>query len=183
MRYLVRLMKMEDTARVTQIDREVFPTEKMPTNFANELNNCLAHYVVVCDENRSDNNIIIGVAGLWVLGGEAHVASIAVQPEYRSQGLGELLLISLIELAMEHNCNLITLEVRSSNQIAHNLYIKYGFTVRGVRQAYYTDNQENATIMTVDGINEALFGELFKRLKRGHYIRNGHSRIQLSTSL
>ncbi|MDD4874566.1 MAG: ribosomal protein S18-alanine N-acetyltransferase [Dehalococcoidales bacterium] len=183
MPYYIRLMKMEDTALVSEIDREAFPTMKMPTNFENELNNCLAHYIVACDKKGSGNTNIIGVGGLWILVGEAHIVNIAVQPEYRRQGIGELLLISLIELALEFNCSLITLEVRASNNIAQNLYLKYGFTVRGFRRGYYTDNREDATVMTVDSINKALFSELYIRLKKEYYIKNGCSKIQLSTSL
>ena len=48
----VRLMRKEDIARVTEIDREVFPTPWPQANYGRELENRLAHYVVACDERE-----------------------------------------------------------------------------------------------------------------------------------
>ena len=191
MAYYVRLMRAEDIARVSEIDREIFPTMKIPTNFESELKNCLAHYIVVCEDRISvfeENEPaacenIIGYAGLWILVGEAHIVNIAVKLEYRCKGIGELLLISLFEMALGENCKLVTLEVRPSNIIAQSLYEKYGFTVRGVRKGYYTDNREDAVIMTVDNISSNLFEERYKKLKIEHYTRWGFAKIKLTASL
>jgi len=189
--YYVQLMKNGDIPPVTKIDREVFPDMKMPTNFDNELKNCLAHYVVACKDNLAvpgqneeiDSNSIIGYAGLWIMVGEAHVVNIAVSRDFRGKGIGELLLIALFEMAMNACCNLITLEVRASNFIAQKLYEKYGFTVRGVRQGYYIDNREDAVIMTVDDINSRAFEDKFEKLKSGHCQKWGASEIKLSAPL
>jgi ribosomal-protein-alanine N-acetyltransferase len=137
------------------------------------LKNCLAHYIVAChdelskpdDERIADADNIVGYAGLWILVGEAHVVNIAVKQNYRGRGIGELLLISLFEMAMDACCNLITLEVRSSNFIARKLYEKYGFTITGIRPGYYLDNREDAVIMTVNDIKGENFEEWFKKLK------------------
>jgi [ribosomal protein S18]-alanine N-acetyltransferase len=186
--YRVRLMRVEDIPRASEIDREVFPTMKIPTNFENELKNCLAHYIVVCDDRmpaigQNDGEYIIGFAGLWILVGEAHVVNIATKPDYRRRGIGELLLLSLIELALNEYCNLLTLEVRASNGIAQKLYEKYGFTVRGARKGYYTDNREDAIIMTVNDIGSSPFQELYKKLREAYYIRWGIPDIKLTPSL
>ena len=191
MSYCVRLMRVEDIPRASEIDREVFPTMKISTNFDNEFKNCLAHYIVVYEDrilvtgqsevNGDDN--IIGFAGLWILVGEAHIVNIAVKPDSRRKGIGELLLMSLIELALDENCNLITLEVRPSNDIAQKLYAKYGFTVRGIRKGYYTDNREDAVIMTVDNMNSNPFREQFKQFKKEYYTRWGAAKIKLSAPL
>jgi [ribosomal protein S18]-alanine N-acetyltransferase len=178
--YYVRCMKMEDIKRATDIDREAFPTMIMPTNFESEFRNSLAHYVVACDEEKAGDDNIIAIAGIWVLVSEAHIVNIAVQPGYRCRGIGELLIISLIQLALDNNCNMMTLEVRVSNGIAQNLYLKYGFTIKGIRRRYYTDNREDAIIMTADNIHIAPFKELYDRLKKEHYIKYGCSRIRLS---
>ena len=71
---------------------------------------------------------VTGFAGFWIMAGEAHITSIAVREFRRRQGIGELLLISMINLAAELNTRIITLEVRASNTIAQGLYYKYGFT-------------------------------------------------------
>ena len=48
----VRMMCKEDVEQVTEIDREAFPTQWPPANYKHELRNRLAHYLVVCDDNR-----------------------------------------------------------------------------------------------------------------------------------
>ena len=91
---------------------------------------------------------MLGYAGLWLLIDEAHISTIAVAPEWRGRGLGELLLASLLERAISIGADVATLEVRASNLVAQNLYRKYRFTVVGVRKGYYTDNFEDALVMT-----------------------------------
>jgi len=121
-------------------------------------------------DNRSrstTNQRILGVVGLWIMAGEAHISTIGVRPAYRRQGLGELLLISAIELAQIRHAHLITLEVRASNSVAQALYEKYGFIKAGVRRGYYSD-REDAVIMTTDAITSAPFQSQFQRLKEAH---------------
>lgn len=91
---------------------------------------------------------VLGYAGFWLMVDEAHVCTIAVHPRWRGQGLGELLLLSLLERGDEQGACLATLEVRASNHVAQELYRKYEFTVVSVRRRYYSDNDEDAYIMT-----------------------------------
>ena len=79
---------------------------------------------------------IVGFAGIWVLADEAHITNIAVRQRYQLRGIGELLLISIIDLAKELKASIMTLEVRTSNIAAQNLYSKYGFTQVGIRRDY-----------------------------------------------
>ncbi len=187
MSYFVRLMTVEDIPAVSKVDRQVFPDMQMPTNFVKELNNCVAHYIVACREKPSNaadvENNIVGYAGLWIMVGEAHMVNIAVDYDYRRCGIGELLLIALIELALNMCCNMITLEVRVSNVTAQKLYEKYGFTVEGMRKGYYTDNREDGFIMTVDDINGGAFKELFKKLKNDYRKKRGAAEIILTAPL
>jgi ribosomal-protein-alanine N-acetyltransferase len=111
---------------------------------------------------------ILGFAAVWFMADEAHLANIAVREAYRQRGVGELLLISVIKLAIEHNARFITLEVRFTNKIAQALYKKYGFVEVGTRRAYYTDNREDALLMTADGITLAPFEENFLRLSQAY---------------
>lgn len=108
---------------------------------------------------------IIGFAGLWLMVDEAHVTTIAIHPEYRGHGLGELLLVSLIDIAYTIGARWVTLEVRVSNYTAQNLYRKYGFREAGVRHRYYSDNQEDALIMWTDEINTLTYRQRFQELK------------------
>jgi len=111
---------------------------------------------------------IIGFAGFWVIADEAHITNIAVREAYRQQGVGELLLISIIDLAIELKARIITLEVRASNLAAQSLYSKYDFTQVGLRRGYYTDNREDAVLMSTEDITSASFQAHFQQLKQAH---------------
>lgn len=165
MPFCVRLMRRGDVDRVAAIDREAFPTMLPPANFQREMDNPLARYIVACDGKSKP---VIGFAGFWIMAGEAHIVNIAVMQSYQRRGIGELLLTSLIELAVKMEASLITLEVRTSNTSASKLYGKYGFTVRGIRKGYYSDNREDAIIMTVDDIGSPLYRVKVNKLKKEH---------------
>ena len=194
-------MCQADLTQVTEIDREAFPTQWPPPNYRHELQNKLAHYIVVSDDtktfeepevkpknglfwlasrikrwlnlNRSPDNdsspvkkqYIIGFAGIWVLADEAHITNIAVRQPYQRQGIGELLLISTIDLAKEMKASIMTLEVRASNLAAQNLYSKYGFTQAGIRRGYYLDNREDGVIMSTEDITSASFQSRLQQLR------------------
>ncbi len=112
-----------------------------------------------------DLTSIIGFAGLWLMVDEAHITTIAMHPDFRQRGLGEFLLVSLIDTAYEIGARWVTLEVRVSNMVAQSLYRKYGFHQAGVRHRYYSDNQEDALIMWTDEINSPAYKQKFQALK------------------
>ena len=108
---------------------------------------------------------IVGFAGLWLMVDEAHITTIAMHPDYRRHGLGELMLASLIDISYDIGAKWVTLEVRVSNYAAQNLYRKYGFREAGLRHRYYSDNQEDALIMWTDEINSPAYKQKFMELK------------------
>ena len=114
-----------------------------------------------------------GFVGLWYVADEVHIVSIGVRSEYRGLGLGEMLLISAIEQARQMKTRVMTLEVRMSNYVAQNLYKKYGFTRRGVRKGYYTDNREDALIMTSTPLGTDDYARSFRALSIAHEHRWG----------
>ena len=130
-------------------------------------------------EASASNQRVVGLVGLWIMAGEAHITTIGVRGAYRRQGIGELLLISVIELALMRNAQVVTLEVRISNSVAQALYEKYGFTKAGVRRVYYTDNREDALIMTTDTIASESFQSRFQWLKQAHAERWGPALCQI----
>jgi ribosomal-protein-alanine N-acetyltransferase len=115
-----------------------------------------------CQE--TSNHLILGFAAVWFLADEAHLANIAVRSAYQRQGVGEHLLLSVLKTAIDHNARFITLEVRASNTAAQALYSKCGFIEVGSRPGYYTDNKEDAVLMTIDGITSIPFLNEFTRL-------------------
>jgi len=176
MTYRVRKMRWEDVEQVWGIDLTCFPTMLPPTNYKTEFINPMAHYLVVYDDAQqtiedasgNQNVRILGFIGLWYMASEVHIINLAVHPDYRREGIGELLLIHGIELSVELKAILITLEVRVSNLAAQALYAKYGFTQRGVRHAYYLDNREDAVIMTLDDMGSPAYREAFEGLKKAY---------------
>ena len=125
------------------------------------------------EEIEASREPIVGFVGVWLTLDEAHIVTIAVRESHRGRGLGELLLIAAIALATLNDQDIVTLEVRASNQAAQALYEKYGFKKVGVRHRYYSDNHEDAVIMTTDSIHSAPYQELCQRLRREHRERCG----------
>lgn len=194
-------MRKEDVAQVTEIDREAFTTQWPSPNYRQELQKRLTYYMVAFDDEKAANkpetkpsrlgrlfsfypffsnkqplpsgHYIVGFVGLWILADEAHVTSIAVREAYRRRGIGELLLISGINLAMELKARTVTLEVRYSNVAAQNLYARYGFTQVGVRRGYYMDNREDAVIMSTEDITLAPFQARLQHLRQVHHDKWG----------
>jgi ribosomal-protein-alanine N-acetyltransferase len=93
---------------------------------------------------------IIAYGGIWLMVDEAHITTFAVDPGWRRQGVGEALLLALLDLAQARHAREATLEVRLSNLPARRLYEKYGFRPVGLRPHYYSDNGEDALIMTTE---------------------------------
>ena len=116
--------------------------------------------------DHNDQPFIVGVVGFWLLYDEVHITTIAVRGSHRRLGLGELLLHASIEMAVALRARVVTLEVRATNTDAQALYEKYGFHQSGVRRGYYTDNNEDALIMTTDSLESASFRDGFQLLKQ-----------------
>jgi ribosomal-protein-alanine N-acetyltransferase len=103
---------------------------------------------------------VVGYSGMWIMVDEAHITTIAVDPAYRSEGIGELLLLALLERAQDRGAGEATLECRVSNDVAQRLYRKYTFRDAGIRKRYYSDDGEDALIMT----SEPLVSPIFQRV-------------------
>ena len=121
---------------------------------------------------------LAGYVGLWFQGNEAHITEIAVWERLRGNGIGELLLIGSVRAAMENGSTVLTLEARVSNFIAQRLYEKYGFHQAGLRKGYYSDNREDAVIMTTGPIHSNEYRDLFHQLQGKFLERWGEIRIE-----
>jgi hypothetical protein len=108
---------------------------------------------------------MVAYGGIWLMVDEAHVTTFAVHPRYRRRRIGERLLLSLMDLAADRHAREATLEVRLSNLAARRLYEKYGFRPVGIRPRYYSDNQEDALIMTTEPLAEPSMTERIARLR------------------
>ena len=143
-RVVVEPMRHEDVPAVHEIERLSFRTPWPAYAFEQELRgNRLARYVVARAGDR-----VVGFAGVWLMVDEAHVTTFGVHPDWRRQGIGRQLLLNLAELSVVIGARRMTLEVRASNAAAQALYRAFGFEVAGRRHRYYTDDGEDALIMT-----------------------------------
>ena len=157
----IRPMAIADLPAVQLIERASFTTPWPPQAYRQELeSNRLAAYLIgeIGDE-------IVAYGGVWLMVDEAHVTTFAVHPRYRRRGIGERLLLSLIDLSIARRAREATLEVRLSNLGARRLYEKYGFRPVGIRPRYYSDNQEDALIMTTEPLAGADMTERIARLR------------------
>src|SRR3972149_5183660 len=157
----VATMTAADIPTVLEIERRSFPTPWPRDAYTHELDhNRTAVYLVARREEA-----IVGFAGMWVVMDEGHITTIAVDPPARGQGIGERLLIALIDRASERGARWIQLEVRRSNVAAQNLYRKYGFRDVGVRRHYYSDNGEDALVMWTGSMLEEEFQQRYRALR------------------
>ena len=116
---------------------------------------------------------LAGYVGIWFQGDQAHITEIAVRGALRGRGIGELLLIGTVRVALQQGLDEVTLEARVSNFIAQRLYDKYGFNEVGIRKRYYADNREDAVIMTTDPIHARAYREKFAGLQQRFLERYG----------
>ena len=140
----VRAMRMGDIPAVHEIERASF-SEPWPEHaLRQELSgNRLAKYLVAERDGR-----IVGYAGVWLMIDEAHITTFGVLPDARRTGVGLRMLVAVADLALELGAARMTLEVRPSNQPARELYARLGFAEVGRRPRYYSDDGEDALIMT-----------------------------------
>jgi len=157
----VESMRLEDLDAVHAIERASFSTPWPPHAYRSELEaNRLASYLVV---RAADT--IVAFGGLWLMVDEAHITTFAVHPAWRRRRIGERLILALLDLAIERHATDATLEVRLSNLPARRLYEKYGFRPVGVRPGYYSDDQEDALIMTTAALTSAPMTDRLARLR------------------
>jgi [ribosomal protein S18]-alanine N-acetyltransferase len=137
-------MRMADVPAVLEIERLSFSAPWPAFAFEQELTaNRLAHYRVVRLGDR-----VVAFGGIWLMVDEAHITTFGVHPDHRRRGIGRRLLLQLAEVAVELGSARMTLEVRVSNEPAQALYRSFGFVVSGRRVAYYSDDGEDALVMT-----------------------------------
>ena len=149
-RVVVDAMRLEDVPAVHEIEQLSFRTPWPTHAFEQELRgNRLARYVVA-----RAGDIVVGFAGVWLMVDDAHVTTFGVHPDWRRQGIGRHLLLNLYELSVALGARQMTLEVRVSNGAAQALYRSFGFEVAGRRPRYYSDDGEDALVMTTPPLTD-----------------------------
>ena len=173
-RYLVALESADeaegalDTQAATTIAPQTFTSSESSPSRLNQFVSSFRRLIVNQHQPHpaANHRRVVGFVGMWYMMDEAHITSIAVRESHRRRGIGELLLRSAIQLALELGCQQVTLEVRVSNLAPQALYQKYGFQPTGLRRRYYSDNGEDALVMSTDCITSASYQQMFQRLKQ-----------------
>ncbi len=136
-------MENEDLEQVVRIERSSFRHPWSISSFQGEMRINKYAYYIVAKENADD--LVIGYTGTWMIFEEAHITTMAVDPDFRKKGVANFLMKHLLRKFKDRGVTYSFLEVRSSNYPAQKLYEKYGFTIAGRRKNYYCD--EDAIIM------------------------------------
>lgn len=145
-----RPMKLEDIPRVREIDVLSFSLPWPEKSYQFELTQNPSTLAIVNElVPPGAMPIIIGMVVVWILLDEAHIATIAIHPNFRGHGIGKKLLAETLRQSIKRSAILATLEVREHNHIAQQMYAKFGFEIVGRRPKYYLDNNEDAVIMTL----------------------------------
>ena len=124
-------------------------TSKEPDSLADRLNP--SHWFRPAPQpTPPSRRNVVGYGGFWFIVDEAHISTIVVHPDWRGQGVGESMLVNMLEQALDLGALTATLEVRVTNAPAQALYRKYEFEQTGRRKRYYRDNGEDALLMTAE---------------------------------
>lgn len=152
-------MRVADIPAIHRIEHASFPMPWPDHAFRQELqSNRMAHYLVAWAGDE-----VVGYAGVWYMVDEAHITTFAVAPSTRRRGVGSRLMVAILRLAVELGASVATLEVRLSNLPARRLYGRFGFKPVGIRPRYYSDNGEDALILTTDRVSSR---EMIERVDR-----------------
>ena len=144
----VEPMRLVDVPEVIEIERLSFTSPWPAFAFEQELKaNRLAHYLVARLDDR-----VVAFGGIWLMVDEAHITTFGVHPAHRRRGIGRRLLLGLADKAIELGSVRMTLEVRVNNVVAQALYGSFGFQEAGRRVAYYSDDGEDALVMTTPSL-------------------------------
>jgi ribosomal-protein-alanine N-acetyltransferase len=144
-------MRRRHLRGVMAIERRVYPRPWSPSLFLSEIGDehTRAYFV-----GRVDRRIVT-YGGLICYGDEAHITTIAVDPEFHRRKIGTRMLYELMRTAIDMGATATSLEVRVSNWNAQRLYSDFGFRPVGVRKNYYQEVNEDALVMWVDDIQSA----------------------------
>jgi ribosomal-protein-alanine N-acetyltransferase len=170
LRVVLRPMVTRDLTAVRRIERAAYTDAWSRRVFEQELRNGFAHYFVAEVQGRRTRGErglvrrvlahggrppLAGFAGVWFMGDQVHVVTVATDPKYEGRGLGARLLLECFAQAREAEMDTLALEVRVSNDRARALYERYGFRVAGRLRGYYQDDGEDAFVMVTPSLGRA----------------------------
>ena len=141
MKLLLEDMTRDHLGQVVDIEAAVFtnPWKHRDFEFALKRKNSLCQVVLV------EDNVVGYVVG-FLIEREFHLADFAITPAFQQKGFGKQALHASFEM-LNKKAQVVSLEVRMSNQVAIDLYKELGFETIAIRKAYYTGPCEDALVM------------------------------------
>ena len=144
----IRRMTLDDIPDVIELDTLSFSLPWPERSFRFEL---IENPASRCWVAELDGRVV-GMIVAWMLVEEAHIATIATHPTYRRQGVAKKLLTYALRYMSKEGAITSFLEVRENNIVAQEMYRKFGYEEVGRRRHYYKDTNEDAILMTLNGL-------------------------------
>jgi ribosomal-protein-alanine N-acetyltransferase len=112
------------------------------------------------------DNHVIGFAGLLFAAADGHVTTVSVDPDWQQHRVATRMLLVLVDRALQHGVEALTLEVRPSNKAAVALYGRFGFAPVGVRKNYYRETNEDALVMWATDVQSEAYRTRLEGVRR-----------------
>lgn len=145
-----RRVEADDLPRLMEIERAGFRHPWSEQQLRTELTNAWSTMLAAVEAGPDGAERMAGYVIVWVVHDELHVLNVATAPEDRRRGVGRALMEEAHRLGRSRACRLSTLEVRRSNAPAIALYRALGYRQVGMRPRYYTEENEDALLMTLE---------------------------------
>jgi len=148
---------IEQVTSPDQIDAVLAIEEASFTNpwtrvmYLAELENAGVSY---CFLAKEADGRVVGFCSFWRVLDELHINNLAVLPDFRRRGVASALLTHVLAEGQALGARRATLEVRRSNDPARLLYERFGFSVAGLRRAYYTKPVEDALVLWRENLSD-----------------------------
>ena len=155
-------MRRRHLRSVLRIEALVYPRPWSASLFMSELalRGTRAYHVA------KSGNAVVGYSGLMLGSEDAHVTTIAVDPDWQRRGIGTLLMLNMARASLERGARNMTLEVRVGNTGAQALYHRFGFAPAGIRKNYYSETNEDALVMWATDIDASAYGLRLEEIER-----------------
>ena len=141
-------MALDDLPAVIELDKLSFSLPWPERSFRFELTENTASRCWVAELDGKITGMIVA----WLLVDEAHIATLATHPGFRRQGVARNLLTYALRYMSKEGAVTSFLEVRESNTAAQEMYHQFGYEEVGRRKRYYKDTNEDAILMTLNGL-------------------------------
>jgi [ribosomal protein S18]-alanine N-acetyltransferase len=138
------LSSPSDLDAIVAIERASFTNPWTREMYVAELEN---HGISYCFLARNERGTVVGFCAFWRVLDDLHINNVAVAPASRGGGVGTALLREVLREGARLGARRATLEVRRSNEAARRLYERLGFSLAGVRRAYYSNPVEDALVL------------------------------------